>query len=619
MSIQQLRSSQLITTFGTGAMVDLPDAAVIISGPDHWTYREDQIADHLIREPRLSKRVAEYLNQAFNYTLSDVELRRPPRMRESFQYSGAIPLVTGWKFPEWYVVQKIEDRNGAKGRRLVGKHLLETNGQYRDQQGKSHKVVPIRFVRACESGHVDDIDWLAFVHHKTSRNCPKAMQGLYLVERGNSGALSDIVISCECGESRTLAAAQKDQHSLGSCTGRRPWLGPLSREKCGRASRLLVRSASNSYFPQLYSVISIPERSSALATVLRKFEADLQIVTSVEILAMARQMNGALNASLGGRSNQEVFDALQSLRTGVSQQDVSAKTLEFGAITGPVQPMESDQHDGDFLIRHLPPELWRDDPLLADCLQQVVLVDRLREVVAQVGFTRFESAGKRLDGELDMDLNITPAPLAKDKINIIPAFENRGEGFFLHFSPERINAWMARKTVQDRAEVLRAGYAIHAESKGRDPNLFHGVAYYFLHTFSHLLLQRISLDCGYPASSIKERIYCNAATGHYGILLYTGTSDAEGTLGGLVEAAKSIRGLFHSTLESAAICSADPVCSNAKPQQSNPNHLLLGSACHCCTHLPETCCEQMNQYLDRALVIPTLEGLGCEFFPVQAS
>jgi hypothetical protein len=166
-------------------------------------------------------------------------------------------------------------------------------------------------VRACESGHVDDIDWLAFVHHKTSRNCPKAMQGLYLVERGNSGALSDIVISCECGESRALAAAQKDQHSLGNCTGRRPWLGPLSREKCGRASRLLVRSASNSYFPQIYSVISIPERSSALATVLRKFEADLQIVTSVEILTMARQLNGALNASLGGRSNQEVFDALQ--------------------------------------------------------------------------------------------------------------------------------------------------------------------------------------------------------------------------------------------------------------------------------------------------------------------
>ncbi len=615
MSIQQLRSSQLITTFGTGAMVDLPDAAIIVSGPDHWTYREDQIADHLIREPRLSRRVAEYLNEVFNYTLPDVELRRPPRMRESLQYQGLTPMVTGWKFPEWYVVQKIEDHGGAKARRLVGKHLLERDGKYRDIQGKTHKVVPIRFVRACESGHVDDIDWLAFVHHKTARNCPKAMQGLYLVERGNSGALSDIVVSCECGEARTLAAAQKDQHSLGNCNGRRPWLGPLSREQCGRTSRLLVRSASNAYFPQLYSVISIPERSSALAAVLRKFEGDLQIVTSIEILAMARQLNGALHASLGDRSDEEVFAALQTLRAGTPQQDVSAKTLEFAAFTGPVDPMEKDQHDGDFLIRHLPPELWKDDALLADCLQQVVLVDRLREVVAQVGFTRFEAPGKRLDGELDMDLNITPAPLAKDKINIIPAFENRGEGFFLHFRPERINEWMAKPVVQDRAEILRAGYALHAEAKERDPNQFHGAAYYLLHTFAHLLIQRISLECGYPTSSIKERIYCNPALGHYGILLYTGTSDAEGTLGGLVEAAKSLRGIFHATLESSAICSADPVCSHARPDQNNPSHWLLGSACHCCTHLPETCCEQMNQYLDRALVIPTLESLGSEFFP----
>lgn len=336
MSIQQLRSSQLITTFGTGAMVDLPDASIIVSGPDHWTYREDQIADHLIREPRLSRRVAEYLNEAFDYTLSDVELRRPPRMRESMQYQGLTPAVTGWKFPEWYVVQKIENHGGAKSRRLVGKHLLEREGKYRDIQGASHKVVPIRFVRACPRGHVDDIDWLSFVHHRRERNCARAMQGLHFVERGNSGALSDMVVSCDCVASRSLAAAQKDQKSLGNCTGRRPWLGPLSREACGQSSRLLVRSASNAYFPQLYSVISIPERSSALAAVLRKFEKDLQIVTSVEILSMARKLNSALHASLGDRPDAEVFEALQTLRAATPQQDVSAKTLEFAAFTGPV-------------------------------------------------------------------------------------------------------------------------------------------------------------------------------------------------------------------------------------------------------------------------------------------
>jgi hypothetical protein len=135
-----------------------------------------------------------------------------------------------------------------------------------------------------------------------------------------------------------------------------------------------------------------------------------------------------------------------------------------------------------------------------------------------------------------------------------------------------------------------------------------------LHTLAHLLIQEITLECGYPASSLKERIYCDVNAGEFGILIYTGSSDAEGTLGGLVNAAKRVRPILLNTIQNASICSSDPVCSHTKPEKDNPSHWLLGSACHCCTHLPETSCEQMNQYLDRSLVVPTLEGLGCEFF-----
>ena len=49
----------------------------------------------------------------------------------------------------------------------------------------------------------------------------------------------------------------------------------------------------------------------------------------------------------------------------------------------------------------------------------------------------------------------------------------------------------------------------------------------------------MALECGYPASSIRERIYALPNTG-YGVLLYTASSDAEGTLGGLVEAGRRI-------------------------------------------------------------------------------
>ena len=34
----QIRQSQMITTFGPGAMVDLVDRAVVIGGLEHWAY-----------------------------------------------------------------------------------------------------------------------------------------------------------------------------------------------------------------------------------------------------------------------------------------------------------------------------------------------------------------------------------------------------------------------------------------------------------------------------------------------------------------------------------------------------------------------------------------------------
>jgi hypothetical protein len=127
----------------------------------------------------------------------------------------------------------------------------------------------------------------------------------------------------------------------------------------------------------------------------------------------------------------------------------------------------------------------------------------------------------------------------------------------------------------------------------------------------------ISLDCGYPASSLRERIYALPSEGgkpaRYGLLLLTSSSDAEGTLGGLVEAARRIRGFVRRALELATLCSNDPVCAHHHPQ-AHDHAPLLGAACHGCVLVPETSCEQRNEFLDRALVVATVEAGGAEFF-----
>ncbi len=41
---------------------------------------------------------------------------------------------------------------------------------------------------------------------------------------------------------------------------------------------------------------------------------------------------------------------------------------------------------------------------------------------------------------------------------------------------------------------------------------------------------------------------------------------------------------------------------------------LHGAACHGCALVAETSCEMRNDYLDRALVVPTLATAGAAFF-----
>ena len=92
-----------------------------------------------------------------------------------------------------------------------------------------------------------------------------------------------------------------------------------------------------------------------------------------------------------------------------------------------------------------------------------------------------------------------------------------------------------------------------------------------LHSFAHALIRELALECGYTASSIRERIY--AATGAdgepmAGVLLYTAAPDSEGTLGGLVALGEpeQLGPLLRQALERAQLCSSDPLCAEHDPR-----------------------------------------------------
>ena len=132
-----------------------------------------------------------------------------------------------------------------------------------------------------------------------------------------------------------------------------------------------------------------------------------------------------------------------------------------------------------------------------------------------------------------------------------------------------------------------------------------------MHTLSHLLIKQLSLKSGYSSVAIKERIYCSETMA--GILLYTGSADQEGTLGGLVEMGSidKFREILNEALEEALFCTNDPVCSSLEVDEEND---LNGSACFACSMISETSCEAGNRLLDRSLVVPLQDSVIKPYF-----
>jgi hypothetical protein len=590
-----IRQSQILTTYGPGAMVDLPHHAVIVGGLEEWQGEKREVI-----EGRLVEKAQRLLN------IPNLRLFAPP---VDSGETGAPPTGIGaFEFPQWVIAQHEERRGPVRSRPLVHQRSL-VNGKWEAPDRKKHRVVPVRFVRACENGHIGDIDWYGFAH-EYSGACRRQ---LWLEEGGTTGDLADVFVRCECGIRRSMAQAKRfGPEALGFCDGNRPWLGVFSREECLGATgkslpnRLLIRSASDAYFAQVLRVISIPEASARVRdAVAALWEDFLLVAESIEDVARERR-KPKVASGLEGFSNEHVWAEIQRRRGGSQPPPRRIKHVELETLMGIEQEGGDDAPEGaDFFARR---QTFAPTGPLA-LVDRIILLHRLREVLALVGFTRFESAMPDIDGELA--LNVRPASIARD-LSWLPAVENRGEGFFISLRRQAVDEWNAKPAVRARAERLRAGFDIWQHRHGTTGMVFPGAPYLLLHSLAHMLLTAVSLGCGYSASSIRERIY--ASEGGYGILLYTGTSGTDGTLGGLVQAGRRLETFLARALEMARLCSNDPICAQHKPDNRQEERFLHGAACHGCLLIAEPSCERRNELLDRALVVETLDSPGTAFF-----
>lgn len=595
-------------------MVDFArDESLMPAGLDAWPAAKQECPPESgwsVREERLEAR------------LNVKCFRLPPDHREPDSGSRFanenVPFV---RFPRWHYCHHC----GAMERLSLFSSTRERcPGRPYPQQSCEKKqkrpyMIPVRFVAACECGHLQDFPFIEWVH----RDSPAAPDCKLRLRAGRSSAgLSGITIECSCGQKRNLGDVFRFHPQQGgplarigcNCQGQRPWLGEIEGDatRCGRFLRVLQRGATNVYFPYVVSSIYLPlwaaqTRADVIAVV--EMPSVWAILSQGLLDGRVDPMRCQIAAAMAGVDAKELEEAAQLKLDGhppagaPAGDEESFRRSEYHAIReGKVGPQT---------------ELYVECARLADYERDVVeffsricLVHKLRETRALVGFSRILPPDGALASQRLQPLKLDP------RIDWLPAIKVYGEGIFLELDSEKIRDWLRRQPgAETRIDPLRARYNAMRTAR-LQPNRNVTAKFVLLHTLAHVLINQLSFDCGYGSASLRERLYCDftdPANPMHGILIYTASGDSEGTMGGLVRQGRS--GRFEATLrralQQACWCSSDPICIESTGQGSDSSNL---AACHGCCLLPETSCEEGNRLLDRGMLVGRPEASSLGFF-----
>ena len=601
--VGQVRPSQLLWTYGPGALIDLPNLSVITMGLDYW--KRERCTP--IKETRLLNEVRRILGSQVE------ELLMPPVQREEtidFHSAESYVGVPVKPFPRWLRCVKCgllaEYDSGLFEIRENPYRPEQTHFVHKNcQHGKNIEAVPARFLVACPHGHIDDFPWRWFVH-----GGPSECKGtLHFFERGAALQTENLWVKCDCGAARSLVHAfgREGQENLPACRGRHPHLNKF--EKCDERLRAILLGATNGWFPVTLSVLAIPTENNSLA----------QLVTDGWEYFSECDSEDVLRITMKTLVKTHILPELEKYDPAVVWKAILEKREHSGAQII-IKADDVKIPEWDVLISLSPPKDWPNfsstptpvPPQYSSKISDVLLLDRLRKVNALVGYTRIEATNEFADP----NEQVHRAPISKGTPIWIPACEVHGEGIFLRFNETVLQAWEKRPGVLKRDKMIKAAHNGWRLSHNLPPDAgYPGIRYVLLHTISHLIIREFALECGYNAASIQERVYAKSDTEHpmAGILLYTAASDSDGTLGGLVELGKadSLGRIIALALDRAKICSSDPLCAQHNPSEDRSLH---AAACHACAFVGETSCESGNKFLDRALVVNTFDCDDAAFF-----
>lgn len=599
-----VRLAQLITTFGPGGIIDFIDQTFMTASQKYWG------SPVKIYEERLAKKL----------NVNDFIF---PQDCDS-KYN--VPFV---RFPRWYYCPecgKLQPINEWEKEYLLA-HKDDKDIRYmKTPVCTGHKnevqLVAPSILVACKRGHIDDFPWSEWAHKNVGGECSNPK--LKLILNSGSLGLDNIKVRCtntNCNAENSLKlASSKNALKNFTCKGKFQWKN--ESEECKEKIEMVLRNASNIYFPKIESSLSIPPYSDDINRLIN----DSKEFESLESAMKKKVRKGKLKEFIEDDLEDYIVDISKEINMGdkfglineivrrelLNKEDTSKKTKndyryeEYKALTGISTPDNYSSRDfkiekkniGDYCIEEF---------------SKVILVKRLREVRVLVGFSRINMYDNFIMGTDDDDDKSRIIDIKDKEERSYPGYEVRGEGIFIELNLKLIDNWVKENNeISKRAQKLNDRYSKVNKGSYREIT----PKFILLHTLAHLLIKELSFECGYSSTSLRERIYCDIPSDNYnmsGMLIYTADSDSEGSLGGLVKQGEPniLSRILKKAIKKAVWCSYDPICINSTGQGFNNLNL---SACYSCALLPETSCEEFNTLLDRVAIVGTLDNRNIGFF-----
>jgi hypothetical protein len=560
-----------------------PESLMVLVDTRYW---KDKFGDFTTKEIPYVERIKTALD-------IDKELHLPPEAKETHQsLSGSsLPAVL---FPCYATCKKC----GLLHNHPWKKQEIELDKKINCVSNNCNGILEqVTWCTVSNKGHLAEVPWHYICHLKPKAKCEPNYDSEYLTLTTNQNGKR--IVKCRrCSSQHTFEKTNNLKH----INRHQPWIFEGSPE-LEEADKVEVLEVNNPgiYIPERVNALVIPPESRiSQSTVVNRLFRNSKLCREIDLIKNPLRRKGKINEAARelNTSASEIKQAIKEIKEGYPWlDDFSVNDLYEDEYKAFLEPLEGQKEDEDFVAEHLTnkwnnlalSEIPEDLESIVNVVDQVVSARRLREIQVFKGFYRLSSEDKE---------TLVPPDITGES-NWLPAIELFGEGVFFTLDKAILEEWESNPEVIKRADKIKQLYEKAQINFYQDIEIT--PRFILLHTLSHLLIRELESSAGYPAASLKERIYCSKAKKMAGILVYTAVPDIVGSLGGIINSAEptTLLTILDNVFKKARWCSLDPVCTEHEGQGPG---WLNRAACHACSLIPEPACEYGNVFLDRVFI-----------------